>query len=151
MLADRVFGKNAAQGHTLAVSQVWRKSNGSSDRRGTLARKIVWVEQVGGVTTRIFRSQKLAFQNCEDPQARFKNEAVGEIRRQVYDRQSGCCLWCGKKTKWDGSIWERFHMHEVVSKGKGGDVSLTNSIGLCPECHLQIAHGDRRPRFGERD
>lgn len=41
-------------------------------------------------------------------------------------------------------------MHELVSKGKGGEVSLENSIGLCADCHLNTAHGNRRPRFGEK-
>jgi HNH endonuclease len=114
-----------------------------------VARKIVWVELSGGNVSRIFRSQKLAFANCEDPQAVFKDEAVGAIRRQVYDRQSGRCLWCDEKVKWDGGVFERAHMHEQIPKGRGGEVSITNSIILCPKCHLSGAHGNRQPRFGE--
>lgn len=116
-----------------------------------MARKIVWVEKIGGQVVRIFRSQKLAFASCEDPQAMYKAEAVGAIRRQVYDRQTGRCLWCGGEVPYEGSIWRRFHMDEKVSKGHGGEVSLENCQGLCPECHLQQKHGDRVPQFGESE
>jgi 5-methylcytosine-specific restriction endonuclease McrA len=115
-----------------------------------VSRKIVWCEVAEGKVIRIFRSQKLAFANCE-PVTRFKDEAVAEIRRQVYDRQSGACLWCPRELPYSGSVWERFHMHEKIPKGRGGEVSLENSIGLCPTCHLEVAHGNRRPRFGEKD
>jgi hypothetical protein len=112
-------------------------------------KKIVWVETTGGAVTRIFRSQKAAFANCEDPRAMFKADAVGAIRRQVYDRQSGRCLWCGKECPYDGPVWKRMHLDEAVPKGRGGEVSLANCQCLCPECHLLGKHGGRAPRFGE--
>jgi 5-methylcytosine-specific restriction endonuclease McrA len=65
-----------------------------------------------------------------------------KIRQAVYDRQSGMCLWCDKNLTWD-----QFHMHEVVSRGKGGKISLDNSVGLCYDCHLNRAHGNRKPQF----
>lgn len=116
---------------------------------GRRLRKIVWVEQTGGQVIRIFRSQKLAFANCEDPQVMYKDEAVPAIRRQVYDRQEGLCLWCGGSMKWKGSLFERMHMDENIPKGSGGEVSTENCQGLCYKCHILVKHGDRRPRFGE--
>lgn len=68
---------------------------------------------------------------------------VGEIRRIVYDYQDGRCLWCDKFV-----TWKQAHMHEKVARGKGGKISLDNSIILCSNCHLNVAHGDRRLQFG---
>lgn len=113
-------------------------------------RKIVWVEQIGGKAVKIFKSQKQAFFGCEDPKVMYKADAVAEIRREVFDRQEEKCLHCSKKVYWEGSIFQRMHMHEVVSKGRGGLVSLENCIGLCNNCHLVGEHGDRQPRFGEK-
>ena len=38
-------------------------------------------------------------------------------------------------------------MHEKQHRGKGGEISLENSEGLCAFCHLEVEHGDRRPQF----
>jgi hypothetical protein len=43
-------------------------------------------------------------------------------------------------------------MHEVLPRGKGGRISLQNSIGLCADCHIlnprqKGAHGGRQPQF----
>lgn len=114
------------------------------------AKKIVWVARgENKKVSRIFKSSKLAFAGCENPEAVFKAEAVGEIRRQVYDRQDGQCLWCGARATYDGDLFSRMHMDEIKSKGLGGEVSLENCRCLCPKCHLQDRHGNRRPRFGE--
>lgn len=69
---------------------------------------------------------------------------TGEIRRIIYDRQHGECLWCSKFV-----TWQQAHMHEVVQRGKGGKISLDNSIILCSTCHIgpRGAHGNRRPQF----
>lgn len=113
-------------------------------------RKIVWVEVIGGQITRIFKNQKQALALCENPQISFKDEATGAIRQQVYSRQKGKCLDCGKDLPYKGSIYERFHMDEVVSKGTGGVVSLENCQGLCYSCHILGKHGDRRPRWSSQ-
>lgn len=42
---------------------------------------------------------------------------------------------------------ETGHMHEVVSKGNGGEVSLDNCRFICPRCHIlaeDSEHGNRR-------
>lgn len=71
---------------------------------------------------------------------------VGEIRRIVYDYQDGHCLWCDKFV-----TWKQAHLHEKVARGKGGKVSLGNSIILCADCHIgpKGAHGKRRPQFSK--
>lgn len=119
-----------------------------------MSSKKVWVEISGeGVPVRIFRNKKAwVASGCgeEDSVEMVKAAAVFEIRAQVYIRQEGLCLNCKDPVKWDGSLFERAHLHEKISKGKGGEVSLTNCIILCCDCHLNGAHGDRKPQFGVR-
>lgn len=77
--------------------------------------------------------------------------AVQNIRRQVYERNRGedglsHCEWCSCAL-----AWETGHMHETIFKSKGGEVSLENSIWLCPGCHLNGAHGDRKWQTAKRN
>ena len=68
--------------------------------------------------------------------------SVKEIRRVIFERQGRHCLWCDKEL-----TWNQLHMHEKIPRGKGGKISLDNSIGLCYDCHLNNAHGDRKSQF----
>lgn len=63
------------------------------------------------------------------------------IRLAIWTRQGGECLWCGKNLTLD-----QMHCHEKIHRGKGGVMSLENSIGLCFDCHINGAHGDRQVR-----
>jgi hypothetical protein len=78
-----------------------------------------------------------------------KKDAVGAIRSQIWNRCGGACEWCGKRIKESGPLFSRMNMHEVIPKGSGGEVSLTNSVGICYTCHFEDdrAHGLRRPQF----
>ena len=69
---------------------------------------------------------------------------TGEIRRAVYDRQRGECLDCGTFI-----TFTQAHMHEKLARGKGGKISLDNSIILCSNCHIgrNGRHGNRHPHF----
>lgn len=72
--------------------------------------------------------------------------AVKYIRDQVVARakRNGIvkCEFCG-------AIINEFvgEMHEILPKGKGGEVSLANSRFICNDCHTgkpDSEHGDRR-------
>jgi 5-methylcytosine-specific restriction endonuclease McrA len=69
-----------------------------------------------------------------------------EIRDEIWKRQEGVCIRCpnliSKAT---------MHMHERVHRGRGGKISLENSVGLCYSCHLgsRGVHPEKRLRFGE--
>jgi len=82
-----------------------------------------------------------------------KKDAVGLIRLQVFQRAGGTVFdgeteTPGRCEECDRPItWESFEMHEVVFKGRGGEVSLSNCRALCHGCHTgrpDSAHGDRR-------
>jgi len=94
----------------------------------------VWV-QLGenGLAARVFKNMKQCIFECAEGKD-FQMEkavAVKQIREQVWDRQEGKCIRCPNiLTKLS------FHLHEKLSRGKGGNYSLANSEGLCYSCHL---------------
>src|SRR5690349_14503573 len=79
-----------------------------------------------------------------------RSEAVGSIRRQVFERAGYECEWCGRPIILERGAPNSGEMHEVLPRGKGGEISLANSVAICKSCHRNIGHGDRRLRFGER-
>ena len=106
--------------------------------------KIVKVEtDESGTPIRIFRND-LEWVRCPDSRLKYmtKAEAVGSIRGQIWRRTGGECEFCGA---W---ITENtMHLHEQLPKGRGGEVSLANSVGICADCHVvgpNSAHGNRR-------
>lgn len=72
-----------------------------------------------------------------------KVEAISQIRRQVFEISRGECRNCSRAITWN------FHMHEQKPKGRGGEVSVTNSVALCADCHLNQEHGDRKPQWSK--
>jgi len=117
------------------------------------ARNAAWIERIDGKIVRIFRSthgddwkramEARTLETCP------KKDAVGAIRGQIWKRCHGRCEWCGKTVTESGPLWKRGHMHEQVPKGNGGAVSLDNSVMLCENCHLGVAHGNRIPMFSK--
>lgn len=104
-----------------------------------------WVEFDEKGPIRIFRNWRgvLAVGNYKDVREYPRKNAVAAIRQRVYELSGGFCKDCG------GIITVNFHMHEEISRGKGGEISIENSIALCSRCHLEFEHGNRRLRFGE--
>lgn len=106
--------------------------------------KLVWVEQGGfNHAIRIFRSQKAAFAAQVMTVQMCRDVAVSDIRHQIFRRSKGSCEGCSSPiTESSG------HMHERQHRGRGGEISLDNSVFICAKCH-QYAHRDRNPRWGE--
>ena len=71
--------------------------------------------------------------------------AVGVIRQRILERAEGRCEYCGK------FIDYHFHMHEKKPRGRGGEISMENSVALCASCHIgqNGEHGMRRPLFSK--
>lgn len=105
----------------------------------------VYVELKDGVPIRIL---KRVDYNSPHPIAEVSRKyAVGEIRRQVFERAAGHCERC------DARITEQTgHMHEKLERGRGGEISVENSVALCPKCHLGKTgvHANHYPQFGIR-
>jgi 5-methylcytosine-specific restriction protein A len=79
-----------------------------------------------------------------------RSTAIGEIRRQVFERDRYECRRCGKRlTDKTG------HMDEIKSRGEGGVISLSNSWLLCYDCHEgdkpTSEHGNRRLMFSKSE
>lgn len=115
-----------------------------------------WVDvDAHGNPVEIFDSMKLAIHGLrENHEMRLmdESEAKSSIRRAIYHRQKGRCLDCGKIL-----TEKQIHMHERLARGKfdenglSGNISLDNSVGLCFNSHINIEHGDRKPRWGAQE
>jgi 5-methylcytosine-specific restriction endonuclease McrA len=110
----------------------------------------VWVEvnDVGN-PVRIFRTRRVAYAFGKQWIASWwRSTAVKMIRHQVFLRSHGECEWCAVRLTENSG-----HLHEVVHRGHGGEMSIENSVFICYDCHLgpKGAHGSRRPRFGEKN
>lgn len=108
---------------------------------------LVWVELVAGNPVRIFRQAPhlMDLNVARMPRA----EATKKIRDAVFARSGGECEFCAKPL-----TLRTMHMHEKQFRGKGGEISIYNSVAICFDCHLgrpDAEHGNRRPRFGESE
>jgi hypothetical protein len=110
----------------------------------------VWV-QLGdnGEAVRIFKNQKEMFFSCPvDREACMERSvATGQIRAAIWARQNGICIRCPNLLTSGG-----MHMHEKAHRGRGGDISLENSEGLCYQCHLGElgVHPEKQLMFTKR-
>lgn len=116
------------------------------------ADKQVWVEMnffktwQPGFAIRIFKSRSAA---SKHPDQRFVSlrkysDAVGEIRHQLWLRCAGYCELCASPVTESSG-----HMHERQHRGKGGEISLLNSVFVCPRSH-QFEHRDRALKFTKK-
>ena len=106
--------------------------------------KTAWVEiNTAGEPIRIFKSWVTAsLSRCEVREMSYA-EAVGSIRHRLFVLSEGDCDLCGSPV-----TETTMHLHEMKHRGKGGEISLENSVAICAPCHFR-AHKNRRVRFGE--
>jgi 5-methylcytosine-specific restriction endonuclease McrA len=105
---------------------------------------IAWVGLAGNGSTRvvrIFRNKKAAFLSGEVIVPYERALAVAEIRHQIFLRSQGNCEACGCPVNESTA-----HMHEKVHRGRGGEISLENSLFICAACH-KWAHRARNPQW----
>ncbi len=114
----------------------------------TKRNKWVWGELNADRThvVRIFKSKKAAVAAglCAPVVQVLYAYAVHQIRHQLFVRSHGECEICLAPVTEDSG-----HMHEKRHRGKGGEISLDNSIFICLSCHRR-AHQDRNPRFKKK-
>lgn len=119
-----------------------------------MSKSVVFVE-INPETGKIIRIFKNTHKALVYPQEiikqSLKNYAVGEIRSQIVERSKiddrPSCEWCSRDLPGEVSGYGlKGHMHEKQFKGKGGEISLENSVLICPNCHFndEDAHGDRK-------
>lgn len=116
--------------------------------------KIVLVEiNDHGDPIRIFDNSKAArLHPVENVREWDRTNAVHLIREAIFRRSKGDCEWCGRFVTRDSG-----EMHEVHARGKRdingnyGEISISNSVFICHNCHTgpNGAHGDRK--WGGRD
>jgi 5-methylcytosine-specific restriction endonuclease McrA len=116
-------------------------------------RGLVCIEIRDGKVWRIFRSRKsasIAGLTCQTS-VMAKVDAERTIKKQLWDLAKGKCTWCSKDVPLTGGgLYNNSHIHEQDPRGKGGEVSMENSIILCYDCHMNVAHGNRKLQFGIR-
>lgn len=108
---------------------------------------LTWVELAAdGISPiRIFRSRTAAFASGRSIGPFYTRAvAVGKIRHQLWLRCKGECELCASVVTEDSG-----HMHEQKHRGKGGEISLANSVFICPKCHA-AQHADRQVRFTKK-
>lgn len=104
--------------------------------------KVVCVELgEDGSAIRIFKSENTAHASGVCFTKMYYRVAVSQIRHKVWLRCKGECERCG-------SIINEYsmEMHEKKHRGRQGEISLENSIGICKGSH-KYQHRDRNPRF----
>ena len=105
----------------------------------------VWVE-IGdsGLPVRIFKNEKIAFKSGILAIASMdRTTAVSLIRHTIFVRSDNHCELC------DSPIIEvTMQMHEMRHRGKGGEISLANSVAACARCH-KYKHRERNPQWSK--
>ena len=127
-----------------------------------------WVELgADGQAIRIFRTKKAAVLYQIRPSHGLREPiitqmeratAVGQIRRQVFERDDYRCVKCGKTVIWErdkpnsGELDERQARGNCLQQPDGtyqsGEVSVANCQTLCKACHTGPGgKQDRAPSF----
>jgi hypothetical protein len=114
--------------------------------------KLVWVEIDPDTryVVRIFKSQKqmvlqMPYAECGTTQQMLYKVAVWDVRHQCWLRSKGECELCG-----DTVTEQSGQMHERQHRGKGGEISVANSVFVCAKTHKR-EHRDREPRWSRHD
>jgi 5-methylcytosine-specific restriction endonuclease McrA len=112
-----------------------------------MSRDVVWVVvDADGRPIRILKSFRAVVylsghgvysHTCEMP----RKDAVAAIRHQIFLRSQGNCEACGCPVNESTA-----HMHEKQHRGRGGEISLENSLFICAACH-KWAHRARNPQW----
>ena len=107
----------------------------------------VWCQTSGegetSTAVRLFKSKKAAFASGEAVWFVSRTWAVSSIRHQIWLRCRGACEKCTAPVNENSG-----EMHEKKHRGKGGEISIDNSIFICRECH-QHEHRERNPRWSK--
>ena len=107
--------------------------------------RMCWTQLgLDGKAVRILKSAKLV---GVVPRAAYilRMTAVDDIRRAVWERDKRRCAHCGVAVGYN--VME---LHERLWRGRGGEISLQNSVCLCYPCHQHdemAGHGKRRPQW----
>jgi len=114
----------------------------------------VFVELQNGSIIRIFRNSATAVLSKAWEERRVeeypRREAVQCIRAKVFKDREGLCKYCGKYAPFDGDVYSRGHLHEELPRGRGGEISIFNSVWACYDCHKH-QHPEKQLRFGEHE
>jgi hypothetical protein len=108
--------------------------------------RIEWVEldPTRNWVVRIFKTTKASLKSTGPVELLSYAEAVSSVRHQLWLRSRGQCELCAVPVSEQGG-----NMHEKRHRGKGGEISLDNSVFICRVCHMH-AHANRAPRWSKK-
>lgn len=108
--------------------------------------EMAWVEldKDGRFPVRIFKSQKAAMLCPNRIDYWDRALAVKLIRTALFVRSQGFCELCASVVTLKSG-----HMHERKFRGKGGEISLENSVFICARTHT-LEHKDRNPHWSKK-
>lgn len=108
--------------------------------------KMVWVELDAAElkVMRIFKSKSAAGRSGMIVALMSLAVAVSAIRHHIWRRSEGYCEMCATPV-----LESNGHMHERKHRGQGGEISMENSVFICPPCHRR-EHADRTPKFSRK-
>jgi hypothetical protein len=81
------------------------------------------------------------------PKIRLNGYEMKELRQNAFARSQGRCENSvdDKRTRCPVKIyWMTFHLAHIVSRGRGGDDSLSNTLAACPGCHEDDTRNRRK-------
>lgn len=109
------------------------------------SRNTVFVEiDFAGEFVRILKPREAFLLEPEVIRQYPRAEAIKKIRARVFELAKNTCKFCGRRAEPEGPM--KGDMHEVIPRGQGGEISITNSVALCRSCH-NTQHELRRPRL----
>lgn len=68
-------------------------------------------------------------------QVRLRGQALKALVETVYERDKGCCVYCGRHVE------KGTKPHHVIYKSRGGGDTEDNLVMLCADCHYRVHHG----------
>lgn len=71
---------------------------------------------------------------------KLKGKSMEALRNQVYDRDGGKCVRCGRDLIRERGHWWSMQLAHKVGKGAGGDDTPENTESACIQCHIGIEH-----------
>jgi 5-methylcytosine-specific restriction endonuclease McrA len=74
--------------------------------------------------------------NRRTPKRAQRGEFTPLMRKEIYDRDQGLCVRCGRVA---------VHIHHIVYRSQGGGNDKRNGVCVCHSCH-EHAHGSKEGR-----
>jgi 5-methylcytosine-specific restriction enzyme A len=81
----------------------------------------------------------------------FVFERDTEIKKWILDKANGICECCGNNSPFKTDQLQPYlEVHHIRALANGGSDTISNTIGICPNCHRELHYGEKRDEIIER-